>query len=368
MTNRRKFIKQVAAAGIAGSMPSVLFSQQKPAKNMIWAGLLHLSYNMWEDRVPSKYKDENYNYATCQEAWEWAHPYRPFLTFDEPTWNALLREMASAGMNMVVIDVGDGIQYESHPEISVRHAWTHEKLRSELVKMRKMGLEPIPKMNFAASHDIWLGEYSRMVSTKKYYEVCRNLIHEVCSLFDRPRFFHLGMDEETAQHQRRLDYAVMRQNDLWWHDFYFLVDEVEKNNVRPWVWSDYAWNHAEMFFKKMPRSVLQSNWYYGSNFEVGADADQLKGKDLFSLSGDERRQIYVNLYNQLEAHGYDQIPTGSNHGNDENMALTAEYCRGIIDPARLLGFMNVPWRPTLPPCLDRHKEAIAQMGRIIKNF
>src|SRR5690606_14098793 len=148
-------------------MPSVLFSQQEPAKNMIWAGLLHLSYNMWEDRVPSKYKDENYNYATCQEAWEWAHPYRPFLTFDEPTWNALLREMASAGMNMVVIDVGDGIQYESHPEISVRHAWTHEKLRSELVKMRKMGLEPIPKMNFAASHDIWLGEYSRMVSTKK---------------------------------------------------------------------------------------------------------------------------------------------------------------------------------------------------------
>jgi hypothetical protein len=30
MTNRRKFIRQMAAAGIAGSVPSMLFSQQKP--------------------------------------------------------------------------------------------------------------------------------------------------------------------------------------------------------------------------------------------------------------------------------------------------------------------------------------------------
>ena len=354
MTNRRKFIKQVAAAGIVSSIPSALFSQQKQAPNMIWANLLHLSYNMWEDNVPLKYRDENYNYTTCQEAREWAHPYRPFLTFDDPTWDAVIKEMAAAGMNMVVIDLGDAIQYQSHPEIAVRNAWTPEKLRSELAKIRKLGIEPIPKLNFATAHDIWLGEYSRMISTKTYYAVCRDLIAEVIELFDTPRFFHLGMDEETAQHQSRYDYAVMRQKDLWWGDLYFLIGEVEKKGVRSWIWSDYAWNHPEEYYRKMPKSVLQSNWYYGSNFDLG--------------KLDEASKTYVKLYNDLEKYGFDQVPTASNHSNEVNMGATVDYCKKFIDPSRMYGFMTAPWRPTLAPCLDRHKEAIAQMGRAIKKY
>jgi hypothetical protein len=354
MENRRDFIKQMAVAGIASSMPAALLAQQDPSKKKIWANLLHLSYNMWEDNVLLKYRDENYNCTTCQEAREWAHGYWPFLTFDEPTWDALLKEMAAVGMNMVVIDLGDGVQYESHPEIAVKNAWTPEKLRSELVKMRKMGLEPIPKLNFATTHDIWLGEYSRMVSTSKYYTVCSDLIREVIELFENPRFFHLGMDEETAQHQNRQDYVVIRQNDLWWGDLYFFIGEVEKKGVRSWVWSDYAWHQPDLFFKKMPKSVLQSNWYYDSDF------------DLNKL--EEPEKTYVKLYNDLEAHGYDQVPTGSNHGNDTNMGATVDYCKKVIDPSRLYGFMTAPWRPTLAPCLDRHKEAIAQVGRALKKF
>ena len=230
MANRRKFIKQVAAASIASSVPSVLFSQQKPGRDMIWANLLHLSYNMWEDSVPPKYRDENFICTTCQEAREWAHGFRPNLTFDDGTWDALLKEMAAVGMNMVVIDVGDAIQYESHPEIAVKNAWSPAKLKSELAKMRKLGLEPIPKLNFATTHDIWLKDYARMVSTDTYYGVCKDLIEEVSILFDKPRFFHLGMDEETAQHQVRQDYAVIRQKDLWWGDLYFYIGEVEKTS------------------------------------------------------------------------------------------------------------------------------------------
>ena len=134
---------------------------------------------MWEDTVPPKYRDENYNCTTCQEAREWAHGFRPNLTFDDAVWDALLKEMAAVGMNMVVIDLGDGIKYESHPEIAVKNAWTPEKLKTELAKMRKLGLEPIPKLNFATTHDIWLKEYSRMVSTDIYYGVCKDLIEEV---------------------------------------------------------------------------------------------------------------------------------------------------------------------------------------------
>ncbi len=380
MTNRRNFIKQMTALGITSGFPEILdantnslvglkiftpsFASTKQVNNQnkIWANLLHLSYNMWEDTVPLKYRDENYNCTTCQDARMWAHPYRPFLTFDDPTWNQLLNEMATVGMNMVLIDVGDGVQYESHPEIAVENAWTKEKLSSELVKMRKLGLEPIPKLNFAATHDIWMGEYSRMVSTKLYYEVCRDLISEVIELFDTPRFFHLGMDEETALHQKWFNYAVIRQNDLWWGDLYFYIGEVEKKGVRSWIWSDYAWHHPHIFLKKMPKSVLQSNWYYGTNFNLNSIKEQTKTKELYS------EDHAYELYNVLEEKGYDQVPTGSNHSNNTNMEMTVEYCKKIINPSRLYGFMTAPWRPTLAPCLDKHKEAIDQMGRAINKF
>ena len=71
-----------------------------------------------------------------------------------------------------------------------------EKLRNEIARLREMGLEPIPKMNFSTAHDIWLGEYSRMVSTKTYYRVCEDLIRDVAELFDHPRLMHIGFRSE----------------------------------------------------------------------------------------------------------------------------------------------------------------------------
>jgi len=354
MTNRRSFIKQVSAAGIVSSIPSVLFSQPLPNPDMIWANLIHLSYNEWEDNTPLKYKDDNYQCKTCQEAREWAHGFRSTLTFDDSVWNAVLKEMVAVGMNMIVIDLGDGIQYESHPEIAANNAWTTEKLKKELIKIRKMGLEPIPKLNFATTHDTWMKKYSRMVSSDIYYGVCKDLIEEVSNLFNKPRFFHLGMDEENAENQRRSDYAVIRQNDLWWGDLYFFISEVERNGIRPWVWSDYAWYKPEVFYKKMPKSVLQSNWYYGANFNVKTPKD--------------KKKLPCQFYDELDAHGYDQIPTGSNHSIPENFEMTVDYCKKVIAPSRLSGFMTAPWRPTLELCLNRHIEAIRQVGRAMNKF
>ncbi len=368
MIKRREFIKLSATSGIAASMPSVVFSQRKQsevkaseAKRMIWANLLHLGSNMWEDHpyitwpnVSEGIYRDDFNCQTCRDAIAWGlRAYRPFLVFEEPVWNTVLQKMSDAGMNMVIIDLGDGVKYESHPEIAVKNAWSVDKLRLELVKIRNLGMEPIPKLNFATSHDAWLGEYSKMVSTSKYYSVCQDLIREVIEIFDNPRFFHLGMDEETAQHQRTYNYAIMRQNDLWWDDLHFYINEVEKKGVRSWIWSDYGWRHPELFFKKMPKSVLQSNWYYGSGFDLA----QLK----------EPTKNYVKFYNDLENYGYDQVPTGSNWSHETNMEDTVDYCKKNIDPARLLGFMTAPWLPTLSTCLDKHLEAINQINRAIKN-
>lgn len=296
--------------------------------NLMWGVLLHLSYNMWEDRIDPEREDRGY---------------RPFLRFDEDLWTELLDRMKDSGVNTLVIDLGDGIDYESHPEISVENAWSVKRLREELERVRSLGIEPIPKLNFSTCHDAWLGEYSRCVSTEVYYMVCRDLIGEVISLFDSPRFFHLGMDEETARHQRFSEYVVIRQFDLWWHDLLFLVGQVEKNGSRAWVWSDYAWDKPDLFYENMPKSVLQSNWYYGSEFNPDNG--------------------YIKPYSDLEAKGYDQVPTGSNHSSGENLGLTVEYTKKLISPEHLFGFLQTPWRPTLLEFRGHHLEALVNTTR-----
>ena len=301
--------------------------------HMIFANLLHLSYNMWCDwdnpALTSPY-----------------NPARPYLRFDDNLWVELLSAMKNAGLNMVVIDLGDGVAYESHPEIAVKGAWSRSRLRDELKKLRDLNLEPIPKLNFSTCHDQWLGPYARMVSTPKYYEVCKDLIAEVIDLFDKPRFFHLGMDEETEQHQRHFEYSVIRQHDLWWRDFKFLCEQCESKGVRPWIWSDYVWQHADLFYERMPRSVLQSNWYYGEKF--GSDAP-----------------LAVKAYRDLEDHQYDQIPTLSNWTTTKNIPGTVEFALKHIKPDRLKGFLLAPWRPTLPETRQRHMEAIEHFGKAI---
>jgi len=267
--------------------------------------------------------------------------YSPRLRCDDAVWRDCICRMAEAGMNMVVIDVGDGVRYRSHPEISVEGAWSPQKLAEELDFCRERGVEPVPKLNFSACHDAWLGDYSRKVSTAEYYALCRDLIEETCDLFDGPRLFHLGMDEETCGHQRRLLYVVVRQGELWWHDLNLLVDAVEASGARAWVWSDVLWHcERDVFAKNMPRSVIQSNWYYSPDFPLVDAPNSLKAFDW------------------LAEMGWEQIPTGSTWSSEDNYPRLVRHCTERIPPEGLLGFMMADWRPTTEPWREVHSKAI----------
>jgi len=308
---------------------------------LIWGNLLHLSFDMWADRQVKRWGDFP----------RWHLKYlcvSPCLRFDESLWNELTDRMAAVGMNMVVIDLGDAVRYESHPEIAVKGAWRPAKLKKELMRLRKLGLEPIPKLNFSSAHDAWLGEYSRCLSTPTYYKVCADLIEEVSDLFERPRFFHLGYDEENHWNQESYAYAVIRQHELWWNDFLFFVRQVEKRGMRPWIWADYVWHHAGEYFKRMPRSVLQSNWWYGLDF-------------------DPKRQSTVQTYLDLEEHKYDQVPTASNWAEANNFKRTVAFCARRISPTRLKGFLQTPWFPTVKAFRQRHIQAIDLVAQVLQS-
>ncbi|MCE6989832.1 hypothetical protein [Dyadobacter sp. CY323] len=333
MTARRTFVKQICAAGALSTIPGFLHAQPKPEDKKIWAGLLHLSFNMWEEYISPHRPFRGY---------------RPDLRLSEPLWNEALERMAKSGMNMVVIDLGDAVKYESHPEISVHNAWSPDRLRQELTKMRALGLEPIPKLNFSAGHDTWMGPYARMVSTQPYYTFCRNIIAEVIDIFDKPRFFHLGMDEETASHQHYYLHTVVRKNDVWWGDFYYLIGEVQKGGARPWIWSDYMWDNLDLFLKKMPKSVVQSNWYYGESFALKSAKNAKNLKENPQTAAIKRDSNRAASYIDLEKNGYDQIPTGSFHDNNtHSIGNTVKFCTEQVADTRLLGFLQTFWKPTI---------------------
>ena len=267
------------------------------------------------------------------------------LACDTGEWTAIVNHMCERGLNMAVVELAEGVMYESHPEIAAKGAWSVARLRGELARMRNLGIEPIPKLNFSATHDEWLGEYGRMVSTPEYYKVCEDLIAEVCDIFDKPRFFHLGYDEEDVRCQDRHEFMVLRLGDHWWHDFLWFVKAVEKRGMRPWIWSDWMWEHHDEFMRRMPRSVLQSNWYYDEGFDERAF-----------------RWPRIKCYLDLDKAGFDQIPCGSNYVTPANIAGTVEFARKKLSPERLKGFLATSWRRCLPENRAANLAAIDQLA------
>jgi hypothetical protein len=314
---------------------------------MYWSYLIHLGFNMWDDRAESASVPKN--------------PYRlksDVLRCDRPLWDAITARMAEVGMNQLVIDVGEALRYDSHPELAVEGSWSPEELNSEVKRLRGMGIEAIPKLNFSAAHDTWLGEYAFMVSSKPYYRVCAELIAEVADVFDKPALFHIGMDEETQAHQAQYAQAVIRQWELWYHDLNFYAKEAERAGARPWMWADRIWHHHEEYLANVPKSILQSNWYYGDRFDF---SDEERSND----DGHRSPAIWVGAYEALDKAGFDQVPAGSNFSNDVNFAGTVAHCDKVIDPARLLGYQTAPWYPTVEAARARLLNAVDQVGEQI---
>ncbi len=341
--NRRDFITTAAGAMALGASRTLAAASKNPEPKFIWSYLAHFGVNSWKD-IPLETQDPN-----MPEKWL-TRCCAQHVRFDEPSWQRLSAALAKAGCNQIIVDLAEIVVYPSHPELAVKGSWSVERLRKEIDRLRGMGFEVIPKMNFSACHDTWLKDYHRMVSTRKYYQVCEDLIKDAAEIFDHPRFFHLGYDEETAGHQAKHLFAVCRQGELWWHDFLWFAKVTEKTGCRPWIWSDYIWNHKEEFLNRMPKSVLQSNWYYGAEFDTS------KMKNAYR----------VDTYDVLDKAGFDQVPTGSNFSCDTNFAGTVKYCDAHCNPARLKGYMMAPWTRTFAIHEEKSNEAIAQMAEVIK--
>ena len=312
--------------------------------NVIWADLVHLGHNMWSA----------------------ARPYDTVLRCEDAEWRLITDRMAAVGMNMIVIDLAEGIVYPSHPELAIKGSWSVEKIRTEIARLKAAGIEAIPKINFSAGHDGWLGEYSRMVATPKYYSLCSELIRDVAEIFDHPRFFHIGFYEEEPFCQKHDDLIISRQGDLWWHDLKFIAGEVEKNGMRPWMWSDFAWHSGDEFYRRCPKSIVQSNWYYSASFDMAKLAKDKEEEIRQKKTVQMHEYDQVDCYLKLDKAGFDQIPCGGNWREEVNFGETVKFCRANLAPARLLGFLVAPWRATVAKYRDKNLKGVDLAGEEIR--
>ena len=289
-------------------------------KDFIKGILIHIGTNLW-------YEVGN-NRGEGKKVWQSAASEK--MRFDKALFDELTEYLPQCGINTVVLDLADGIAYKSHPELAIEGSIGRDELNSMISRLNSLGLKIIPKLNFSTCHDTWLKDYSRMVSTQPYYDVCRDLINEVCEIF-KPEIVHLGMDEENYENQRNYDVAIVRQNDLWWHDLRFFVSEVEKNGARACIWSDYARHRPDEFVEKCPRSVIQCPWYYFAEF-----GDSLE----------EKYTVRLAPFTRFEKEGYTVIAGGSNEYFKENISLLNKFCKENISEQNYRGIIQTTWAPT----------------------
>ena len=349
---RREFVGMSAmtVGGIAAGGLSAAFAAEPPKDPLIWSALLHLGANMWDD-----FADGPDDFARSEEE-EAKRPnpfgpasagrrckrsrYHSYLRCDDGIFRGNVDHCAARGLNTVFIDLGEGVAYPSHPELAVAGTWSVEKMKAELARIRSLGLEPVPKLNFSACHDSWLKEYHRMLSTRKYYEVVADLIRDVVEIFDHPRLFHIGYDEEFADAQFNTFFCVVRKGDLWWHDLNYTIGQVSRHGARPVMWADAIWTGREEFVRRASRDVLMSNWYYRDDF---SEKKQQWDSEFEKRGGWGETRNGLSGFLALEEAGFDQLPCGSNWNNDRNMGLLVDFCRKRIDPSRLKGFCMAPW-------------------------
>ena len=137
---------------------------------MIWAMMQHLGYNMWHDeaiwRGPGRMK--------------WSNFCRDTMMCQDVSWKLRMKRLLEpgSGTNTLVIDVGEGVVYPSHPEIAIKGSWSAEKLNKEVKRRSKViGVFPNPASAIRLMGSFLMEENDRWAAMHKVYysPACKKL-------------------------------------------------------------------------------------------------------------------------------------------------------------------------------------------------
>jgi hypothetical protein len=206
--------------------------------------------------------------------------------FDLDVALSLIRRIAGARFNAVMIDVENAVRYCSHPEIARSHSAPMDDFRRMVRLAKDLNLEVIPKTNFSKSyapkhrHNDWFEPYHLLADGPEYFRRAGQIVDELIAVA-QPRYYQIGMDEDHARDADAYIAAVMA-----------LRAHLLKRNITPIIWIDLEKGYQpKAFQEKMKRAVEElprerlvlTHWqYYGRTFR---SVGELRRKGYLALGG-----------------------------------------------------------------------------------
>lgn len=180
--------------------------------------------------------------------------------FDLPLALELVDAMARAGLNTLILDVEDAVEYRTHPELRRAYTAPMADYRRLVRRAKARNLMVVPKLNFSKGvdmHNAWISPYDEIPDTNpRYFEHALQMVDELVEGLDL-RYFHSGMDEDCRSPALYL--AVIRK----------LHRELSKRHLRMVMWSDvgHSWTpvrnaKTRMVLPDLPRDIIMMPWTY----------------------------------------------------------------------------------------------------------
>lgn len=213
--------------------------------------------------------------------------------FDLSVGLDVIDAMADAGLNLLILDVKDGVVYRSHPELK-RH---YSRPIGILDKIRKRaearGLEMAVKLNFSQSqlhqHNHWFRPHNDLFDTREYWKKGFEVIDELIERLQPKRFFHIGMDEDHSRSYAQYVAAIRT-----------LHDGLKKRGLKTMIWNDSAchWPAADIHREKslyaetrIPKDVVQVLWNYWDVEAAAFRRIRRLGFNLWGAPGGDPKQV-----------------------------------------------------------------------------
>ncbi len=196
--------------------------------------------------------------------------------------------MAEAELNLLVIDLADGVKYKSHPELARRYSVPMASLRKIVARVQKQGIDVVPKLNFSGSgvnqHSHWLRPYNMPFEGEEYWRHVWALVDEAIDACQPGRYFHIGMDEDHWHSLRQFAETIN------------VLDEgLKERGLRTVMWKDCQdYSTAEACKEKsraseskIAKDVIQVPWGYARVKDEEVRRLRRKGFEVWGAPGRE---------------------------------------------------------------------------------
>lgn len=233
--------------------------------------------------------------------------------FDSAVGAAVIEALRGHGFNALVVSIGDGVVYQSHPELRKPYSVPMAVLHALAAQARAAGLEFIPKFNFSMSaincHNDWIrvpGQtwWDDLDHDEAYYAKAFALIDEVLAACGGASRLHIGMDEDHNRSHAQYVATIKA-----------LRQRLKQRGLRTIMWSDAAipYPNGQVYVEKAlaaiahcPKDVVQVLWDYRGTPARAAKRIVDAGFELWGAPGwSDAKQVegYVRLCRRLGATG-----------------------------------------------------------------